>query len=143
MNRIRRFPVLIFAMAASVCGCSSISNPGVNSLASLFDTESQQREEELHRSRFQETRSPSDLQWLMRNCIQTGMTPTEISRVIGEDGERVFDDSWIKTRGGHYYAGDHTWKWGPDRKGNSIYLVFRNNKLVNFNPDEFRQHPDS
>ena len=127
------------AIALSTCGCSTVT--GAGSLASLFDTESRQREEEDHRSSYQETRSPADLQWLMRNCVESGMTPTEINGVLGEQGQRVYDDKWIKTRGGHYHAGDDTWKWGPDREGNSVYLVFRSNKLVNFDPNEFAESP--
>jgi hypothetical protein len=33
--------------------------------------------------------------------------------------------------------GDATFKWGPDRAGRSIYLIFRDDHLVNFDPHEF------
>ena len=139
MVKICLLSLPLTAVAISACGCTSIT--GAGSFASLFDSESRQREEETHRSNYQETRSPADLQWLMRNCVESGMTPTEINGVLGEQGQRVYDDDWIKTRGGHYQSGDDTWKWGPDRKGNSVYLVFRGSKLVNFRPDEFAQSP--
>ena len=141
MTTFRLLSAFLATFAASACGCSSISNSGTGAFSALFDTESLQREEEDHRTRYQETRSPSDFQWLMKNCVESGMTPTEINGVLGEQGQRVYDDDFIKTRGGHYHAADDTWKWGPDREGNSVYLVFRSNKLVNFDPGEFEQSP--
>ncbi len=143
MARNRMLRALLVPLAVLLCGCSSISTAGTNSFASLFDTESAEREAEAHRSKYQASRSPADLQWLMRNCVESGMTPGEINRVVGEQGQRIYDDDWIKTRGGHYQSGDHTWKWGPDREGNAVYLVFRENRLVNFDPDEFASGPFS
>lgn len=141
MTALRLVLALLAVTATSACGCSSISNSGTGGFASLLNSESRQREEERHRSRYQEERSPADLNWLMRNCVESGMTPSEINGVLGEHGQRVYDDDWIKNRGGHYHAGDDTWKWGPDREGNSVYLVFRGNKLVNFDPNEFASTP--
>lgn len=141
MTTFRLLSALLATVAASACGCSSIGSSGTGGFASLFDTESRQSEEEAHRTRYQETRAPADLQWLMRNCVESGMTPTEVNGVLGEQGRRVYDDDFIKTRGGHYHATDDTWKWGPDREGNSVYLVFRSNTLVNFDPNEFTQSP--
>ena len=83
------------------------------------------------------------MQSLLQNRVENGMTPAEISHVLGEEGERVYEDGWIKNRGGHYQAGDETWKWGPDRKGNSVYLVFRESRLVNFDASEFETSPFS
>lgn len=134
-NRMLFAPLMCVTLMTG--GCSSISTSRPGSFASLFDNESAEREAEAHRSRYQQSRSPVELQWLMRNCVESGMTPAEINRVIGEQGQRVYDDDWIKTRGGHYHSSDNTWKWGPDREGNSVYLVFRENRLVNFDPDEF------
>lgn len=142
MTRTRHLTTLLtLSSALTATGCSSMSGSGWNSLSDLFDTESQQREEEMHRSRFQESRSTADMHWLLQHHVENGMTPAEVSRVLGEQGQRVYDDGWIKNRGGHYHAGDDTWKWGPDRKGNSVYLVFRDHKLVHFEPNEFILSP--
>ena len=65
------------------------------------------------------------------------------SGALGEDGQRVYDDRLIKTSGGHYRSGDVTYKWDPDSKGRSIYLVFRENILVNYNPDDFTNEVDN
>ncbi|MHC4877807.1 MAG: hypothetical protein ACYTGL_15205 [Planctomycetota bacterium] len=140
LSRTSRSVVLLVTMTLPVAGCSSF-DASSSKLAHLFDPETQQREEEARREQFQTTRSTADMHWLLRNHVENGMTPSEINRVLGEDGTRVFEDGWIKNHGGHYHAGDNTWKWGPDRAGNSIYLVFRDNKLVNFNPDEFAPSP--
>lgn len=133
--------IVCICPALCATGCSSVDSVSLASIASLFDGESQQRMEEEHRSRFQASRSPDDLNWLLHHHIENGMTPSEVSRVIGEEGQRVYSDSWIKNSGGHYHAGDETWKWGPDRQGNSVYLVFRERRLVNFDPSEFLDSP--
>ncbi len=135
-----RSAILFASLTLPLTGCSSF-DASSGQFASLFDPETQQREEESRREQFQATRSTTDMHWLLRHRVENGMTPTEINRVLGEDGTRVFEDGWIKNRGGHYHAGDDTWKWGPDRAGNAVYLVFRDNKLVNFNPDEFAPSP--
>jgi hypothetical protein len=60
----------------------------------------------------------------------------EISVVLGEDGIRVHDDTWLK-RGNGYREDDTVYRWGPDKNGRDIYLVFRNARLINFEPSEF------
>ena len=67
------------------------------------------------------------------------MRVAEIGEVIGEEGERVFNDRQIKTRGGHYRATDTTYRWGPDSGGRSVYLIFRDGALLNYDPEEFRK----
>ncbi len=66
----------------------------------------------------------------------------EISQILGEDGERVHDDARFKRNGGHYRENDAIWKWGPDNKGQSLFLAFRDGKLVNFDPDQFSDTED-
>ena len=65
------------------------------------------------------------------------MSPSEVSEMIGEEGQRIQDDGWVTNDGGSFHVGDDTFKWGPDGRGNSYFLVFRDRKLVNFDPGEF------
>ena len=92
----------------------------------------------MHRRRFQQDRISADFRWLLANATRTGMTPKDVGEVLGERGEIVMNDTWIKSSGGHYRASDEVYKWGPDDKGKSVYLVFREDRLVNFDPSEFR-----
>lgn len=126
--------VLVLALS-SATGCLGIRPTALSDLlASGVDP----KLAEEHRTKFQETRSEADLRWLLAHCITTGMTPAEVGHVLGEDGRRVYDDGWVKNNGGSFQAGDETWKWAADREGHSLMLVFRENRLIGFDPDEFR-----
>ena len=46
-------------------------------------------------------------------------------------------DSRYTRNGGHYRENDVLYKWGPDNEGRTILLAFRDDKLVNFDPDFF------
>lgn len=101
-------------------------------------SEVQEHEIERYRERFQTDRDPAALDWLLANAIDAGMSLGEVEQILAEEGQRVRDDRWVKTNGGYYRSGDVVYKWNPDSSGRSIYLVFREDKLVNFNPDEFK-----
>lgn len=100
------------------------------------------QEEEEHRRNYQSTRDPDELKWLLVNRISSGMTVSEVGRVIGEEGRRLEDDNWIKTGGGYYQSGDEVWKWEQDRNGQSLILVFRDGRLVNFDPTVYQESSD-
>jgi len=124
-----------------VSGCASTGDGSPSGLASLFPSEARQKEEEeRHRKRFQEGRDPEAMCWLLANRVESGQSPMDVGRVLGEQGERVVNDGWIKNDGGYYQTGDECWKWGPDREGHSVLLVFREGRLVNFDPREFQDY---
>lgn len=136
----RLFPlgvILASALCVSSLGCSGFQNTDAAGFATLFKSESAEKAEEDRRAAFQKSRASKDLYWLLANHVQSGMTPREVGQVIGEQGRIVYNDGHFKTRGGHYQSGDRTWKWGPDRDGNSVFLVFREGGLVNFDPAQF------
>ena len=91
-----------------------------------------------HRSRFQQDRAEDDAHWLLANRVRQGMTPGDVAELFGEAGERVYEDEWLKSGAGNYQVGDETYKWGPDDHGTSYYLMFRNDKLANFDPEQFQ-----
>lgn len=127
---------LIAAMLLAACGCGSLERPQFPGLGAPAGTNSA-KEEEDYRTRYQTQRDPEALAWLLANRLQTGMSLQEVERVLGEDGVREANDLWIKTGGGHYRAGDVIYHWGPDNEGKRVYLGFREELLVNFDPREY------
>lgn len=96
------------------------------------------REEgERHRKKYAATHDREALHWLLRHCIEPGMSYHDVCRALGEDGVRESRDNWIKNNGGNYQVGDDAYAFGPDNHGQTLYLVFRDDKLVNFDPREF------
>ncbi len=140
----RRFVWRIVGVGAFVMllvsgGCSAVGDNG-KSMFPTFETEERRAaEEESHRLSFQESRRPADFRWLLSHRIQSGMSPVEVGKVFGENGERIDKDGWLKKHDTNYRVGDVSYKWGPDNSGNSVLLVFRDEKLLNFEPDEFAE----
>lgn len=129
--------LILMMLAGIVSGCESI--PSGNLAKLVFSSDNEMRElEEKHRKKYQETRDPEARDWLLGNVVASGMTPTELTRILGDEGERVINDGWIKNRSGHYQIDDQVWKYGPDREGQSVFLVFREGKLANFDPNQFQ-----
>lgn len=90
------------------------------------------------RMEYQETGSPAAVRWLLAHSVKQGMEPAEVGEAIGDPGHRVENNGWITNDGGGFQIGDEVYKWGPDNDGNSYFLVFREHKLVNFDPREFQ-----
>lgn len=132
--------VAVLMLIAGVPGCSTIRLPDVDEMLGRGNT---LKEEEQHRRNYQSDRDPADLRWLLANRISSGMSVSEVGRVIGEDGRRLYDDNWIKNGGGYYQTGDEAWKWEQDRNGQSLILVFREGRLVNFDPSDYQEPSDS
>jgi len=123
----------MMAAALLVIGCEAMHEAGVPGMSQYVDTETPRQEEADYRTDYQETRNPTALNWLLRNRIRIGLTVREISEVLGEDGVQEHDANWIRTTG-PFNQEDDVYRWGPDANGRTIYLVFRDKKLVNFNP---------
>jgi len=129
-------------LAAVVCGCGTISVPNLPDMSNMFGAKSSIRDEEVHRQRYQKDRDPAELRWLLANRIKSGMSVAEVGRTLGEDGHQLFNDDWIKTGGGYYQSGDKAWKWEQDRNGQSLILVFREGRLVNFDASTYKLKAD-
>lgn len=136
MLAIRALTILIL-LCALVAGCESMPTVALSELT-FGSGEAMQKQEEQHRRKYQESRDPEARDWLFANVVTSGMSRSEITRILGEEGRRVYDDGRFKNDGGHYQMDDEVWKWGPDSKGHSVFLVFRDGKLANFDPNEFR-----
>lgn len=126
---------LVLAGMGVGAGCESPGN-----LTSYFrsQTDNGFEEEDAQRRKYQASRSHGAMRWLLANRLQPGMSYNEVCGVLGEEGVREFNDNWLKTKGGNYRVDDIAYKFGPDDRGQSVYLVFREDALVNFDGEQFR-----
>lgn len=92
---------------------------------------------EKNRTLFQTKRDPKALNWILKNRLYSGMTRKSVEKEIGEEGEYQESSKWLKATGGTFRTTDEAYKWGPDESGRSVYLIFRDDVLVNFNPEDF------
>jgi hypothetical protein len=60
----------------------------------------------------------------------------EVAGVIGETPELEPHSQWLKQA--DFRVDDKVYKFGPDSQGQSVYLLFREGRLINHNPDEYR-----
>ena len=103
MTRLR----LLALGSLTWCGCEAISNLATDgrpaqSVAALHKLSDQ------HRLRFQSDRDPAAFEWLLENRIAAGMSEQSVSTMLGQEGERVINDRWIKEI-------DHKVFWGDWR----------------------------
>lgn len=108
-------------------GCVQVSEW----LGGSFDSESKQAEVMRHRQEYLVSRSPEALRWLVSNRLKNGMSKSEVDALIGESGEREFNDKEVLGQGGPYRSDDLVYRWGPDSEGNSYLFVFRDDSLLN------------
>lgn len=124
------------AAASSFFGCTATgkTTPQLFSKASADDAPKKTPDSE--RRRYQVDRDPAAMRWLLAHCVHRQMAVKDINNVLGEDAVRVRDDTWVK-KGNGYREDDTVYRWGPDKNGRDVYLVFREGKLINFDPKEF------
>jgi hypothetical protein len=96
------------------------------------------KSEEQHRHDYQATKDHEAMRWLLANCIRTGMSYNEVCDVMGEEGNFETHDRQLKSGGGNYRIDDEMYAFGPDNKGKTVYLAFRENRLINFDAAQFR-----
>lgn len=94
-----------------------------------------------HRKEFQTRRTRKSMRWLMTNRIDSGMAKIDVDRVLGETGVYEENPGWLRQKGGSYRIDDKVYRYGPDDRGESVYLFFRENVLVNFDPQQFAEKP--
>ncbi len=120
-------PALLFAgWLIALSGCTSLVD-------TVFPVDSSRfAEEERRREQYLATHESEHIRWLLNNRVQNGMSKGDVDRVVGEDGERVFDDQKVLTSESVYRTDDLVYSWGPDCDGSVYMLVFRDNRLINF-----------
>lgn len=132
----RRLLAVLGLGAASIVGCSVLHQAGVPGLEQYVKDPHAPRVAE-EREKYQVHHDGQSLNWLLAHRVHTGQSVAEVSGILGEEGERYWNDTALKN-GGAYLQTDEGYRWGPDSNGRSVILFFRDGKLVNFNPDEFR-----
>jgi hypothetical protein len=91
-----------------------------------------------HREKFIAQGDPQSVRWLLANRVGSGMTRGEVNDILGQHGERVFEDNWLKSGTSGVRETDEAYRWGPDSEGQTYYLFFRDDRLVNHDPAVYR-----
>ncbi|MFN8856140.1 MAG: hypothetical protein ACK50P_11285 [Planctomycetaceae bacterium] len=130
---------LIVGLSSLPCGCE-LAGGGAHLIDQLAGRPVVSKEEQSrHRAAYVEHHNRSDLYWLLQNCVTTGMGVHEVAGIIGETPELETQSQWLKQA--DYRVDDKVYKFGPDNQGQSIYLLFREGRLINHNPEEYQ--PDA
>ncbi len=132
----RRLLAALGLLTASFVGCSVLHQAGVPGLEQYVKDPHAPHVAE-QRENYQVHHDGDSLNWLLAHRVHTGQSVAEISGILGEEGERYWNDRELKN-GSAYLQTDEGYRWGPDSNGRSVILFFRDGKLVNFDPNEFR-----
>jgi len=101
--------------------------------------EEKREEEETHRTDYQENRSSEAMLWLLTNRVKQGMSVEDVNIILGQEGGLEKNAGWIRNKSPLYRRDDVTYRYGPDDEGRTIYLMFREGNLVNFDPEEYEK----
>jgi len=138
----RSYPILFLLAICllQLAGCQLIDDyiPGYTN-RTITATQTQNDLEQKHRKRYQIDRDPESIRWLKANRLKQGMTLGDVNQVLGVNGVPVLNQRKFIGKSNLYRSSDVTYKWGPDADGNSHFLVFRDDKLVNYDPEEFQE----
>lgn len=129
MRQVRSSVVLV-GILLTVSGCEQV----LHSNGLWSDDSSHNESANEMRDRVQRDRDPEAVKWLLRNRVKPGMSLGDVEQVLGEDGERIYDDARYKNRGS-FRQTDRTYKWGTFSDASTIILIFRDGKLFNFDAD--------
>lgn len=119
-----------------LAGCEAIDQVAHMPSTSSRRAAMHEREETM-RNRFVENGDSKAIRWLLANVVDEGMEKDEVSRILGQQGEFVEADNFVKTKDSAFHVDDKTWRWGPDDHGRAYFLVFRDRKLVNYDPAQY------
>lgn len=106
-------------------------------MTSMHPTARKSKRAESYRTKFQTERDPKALDWILQNRLYSGMSRVSVEKEFGEEGEFQETSKWLKATGGTFRTSDEAYRWGPDSDGRSVYLIFRDDVLVNFDPKDF------
>ncbi|QDV15849.1 hypothetical protein Pan153_04680 [Gimesia panareensis] len=118
-------------------GCETMPEWDSDMMSGTRRVEKKVSRADQHRTRFLTERDPESLNWLLKHRLQSGMTRANVEKELGEEGEYQEASKWLKATGGSFRTTDDAYKWGPDKGGRSVYLMFRDDVLVNFHPEDF------
>ncbi len=130
-------PLCTWLAAMALSGCESPSWTHTLNESFKASEERQPRTEEEHRREYIEHHSRKSMRWLLAHRVSPGMSYQKVCHVLGEDGKREERDQWLKTGGVNRRIDDEVYSFGPDSDGRMLYLFFREDRLINFDPTEF------
>lgn len=126
--------------AGGLLGCETFDGIQWPGMAGYSDSK-REATTATYRERYLSTRDPEHLAWLLRKRLEVGMSLGEVEQILGEQGERQFNDVAYKNSGaGIVRSGDASYKWGPTSDGTSVILFFRDKRLINYDPEEYADH---
>lgn len=134
LRRISVLGVVLVCWTGAGCESTSLNTSLLESLAGRPVVS--EKEQAQRRAAYIENHNREDLYWLLQNCVTTGMGVHEVAGVIGETPELEPHSQWLKQA--DFRVDDKVYKFGPDSQGQSVYLLFREGRLINHNPDEYR-----
>ncbi len=129
--------IAVVAFAAGF-GCETLQKAGVPGLEQYVKEDPAVIEEEREqREKFSLHQDHKALYWLLANRVGNGMQLHEVEEILGAPGELTTEARQLKSDGLHQ-TNDPAYKWGPDSKGYSVILFFRDGHVSNFNPKDYR-----
>lgn len=126
-----RWTVLAACLAG---GCESVRSPMGGMFGGSGDKELVAEKQTAYRLEG----DAAAIRWLLAHRIESGMTLDEVEAELGTDGEPVHGAAFKNKGGTRFQVTDSVYKWGPDAKGDAYYLVFRDERLLNFDRRQFR-----
>ena len=118
-------------------GCETMPDWDSGMASGTHRAEKRVSKAEHQRMLFLTDRDPDALNWILKHRLQSGMSRASVEKELGEEGEFQESSKWLKATGGSFRTTDDAYKWGPDKTGRSVYLMFRDDVLVNFHPEDF------
>lgn len=130
--------VYVWVALLTIAGCESPEwTRSLNDSFSATEKPTPKAEEQ-HRQEYVATHSHESMRWLLSHCVEMGMSYRKVCHIMGEDGTLETGDRKLMTGGGNYRVGDEMYAFGPDSEGKTVYLAFREDRLVNFERSEFK-----
>jgi hypothetical protein len=139
-NRMRTNGIFAaWFVAVALAGCESPAwTRSLNESFGARENSTGPRTEEDHRREYVKSHSRNSMRWLLSHCVNQGMSYDQVRHILGEEGERETNDRWLKTGATNVRVDDEVYSFGPDSEGHMLYLYFREDRLINFDPSEFK-----
>lgn len=119
-------------------GCGAMHNAGVPGLEMYVKKDpAEVQHDQDQREKFMLNQDHKALFWLIGHRLENGLLLSEVEEILGVPGEFTSDVDYGKSDGLHQVT-DTAYKWGPDNCGQSVILFFRDGRLSNFNPKDYR-----
>jgi hypothetical protein len=130
-------PLCAWLAALALTGCESPS--WTHALNESFNAKAEggPQTEEQHRREYIANHNRKSMRWLLAYRVRPGMSYDQVRHILGEEGELETNRS-LKTGGVNVRVDDDVYAFGPDSEGRSLKLFFREDRLINFNPEDFQ-----